>query len=923
MAMTTFIRVLGCLLMLLSASLPAATLKAGNDGVNIDAGNFGGFTLTYPVLVKNGDHQLKAIEKQIHGNKAVLKFDGGASAELEVKEHDVAFSFSNLPADVKSFRMEMMIDFNFSGGGKWKIGSSEKEFPAEKPAKPFLFQGSAQSFVLTSLEGKQLTFTIPEFSYQQLQDNREWNWKTFCWWFAAPLSPDKKTQTIKIVEGAAEGGIKKVVLVDSLGQDVRTDFPQKVKSVDELKADVESEKAYYTNLKPPEFDRYGGLPASAEKLGLAKTGFFHVEKKDRRWLLADPDGNAFFHLGVCCFGASDDYTYIKGRESVYEWLPPYEGEFNKAFHSEKFWSHDAFSFYLANVIRKYGSYDSGELAARMIERVRKFGFNSGGAFSGIPKDKREAASFPVVSSLPLGGWGGEPLSEIVSQTLDPFDETNRVNIDKRFAGLAQSASDPLLIGYFLSNEPPHEDLPRAVPAADSKHACKRRLVQTLQEKYKTADAFNQAWGTKIESFEKAADTVLPVKTPAAAEDMKNYCAIFWDEYYKLIAETFHKYDTHHMLIGNRWQPHTANSEQLVAAAGRYMDVISVNYYTYGVDKDFLNRIYKWSGDKPMFLSEFYWSSQKESGLPGGKDVSGQEERGLAYRNYVEQSATLGYVVGIEWFTLIDQARTGRWFQKYNGENANSGIFSVTDRPWKKMVEEMLKTNYEIYKVELGERAPYVIDNPRYTMAEGGHKSIVIPRAPGEIKIDGRMAGWPGVPPELISSKRVVEGPAGDVAGAFRLCWDSHNLYFMIDVVDPTPMKNNRKGAELWQGDAIELFIGSEKLEQAGGLLFADRQILLSAGTVDGKFQSHVANAPEQPAIQMIVVAGIDGKSYTLEAAIPWTALNVKPEEGRELLLDVGVDDSASGDSRQRQIMWNGSAKNSGDRSYWGRAKLGQ
>jgi hypothetical protein len=120
------------------------------------------------------------------------------------------------------------------------------------------------------------------------------------------------------------------------------------------------------------------------------------------------------------------------------------------------------------------------------------------------------------------------------------------------------------------------------------------------------------------------------------------------------------------------------------------------------------------GDRPMFFSEFYFSSPPDSGLTGGgKDLFSQRARGLAYRHYVEHAAALGYVVGIEWFTLVDQATTGRFFEKYNGEAANTGLISVADRPWKTMLEEMLKTNYDIYKVFFGERPPFVFDDPRF------------------------------------------------------------------------------------------------------------------------------------------------------------------------------------------------------------------
>jgi hypothetical protein len=50
---------------------------------------------------------------------------------------------------------------------------------------------------------------------------------------------------------------------------------------------------------------------------------------------------------------------------------------------------------------------------------------------------------------------------------------------------------------------------------------------------------------------------------------------------------------------------------------------------------------------------------------------------------------------VQWFTLVDQATTARWVEKYNGEAANTGLITVTDRPWQAMLAEMMKTNYSI------------------------------------------------------------------------------------------------------------------------------------------------------------------------------------------------------------------------------------
>jgi len=350
----------------------------------------------------------------------------------------------------------------------------------------------------------------------------------------------------------------------------------------------------------------------------------------------------------------------------------------------------------------------------------------------------------------------------------------------------------------------------------------------------------------------------------------------------------------------------------------------VNYYTYGVDKDYLDRIYKWCGEKPMFLSEFYWSSSSDSGVGPFKDVSSQQERGLAYRNYLENTASLGYVVGIEWFTLVDAPCTGVFYAKYDGERPNCGLISVTDRPWKPMLEEMVKSNYEVYKLEFEGKKPFVFDDPRFSSKAGGKQKVTIAKAASPIKIDGERGEWPGLPPEMISSKRLVEGAKADESEAnFRLAYDDSNLYIHVEVTDSTPMLNKHKDGMLWSGDGLELFIGSENIDQGGAFKFTDRQILLGAGAPDGKGQVWFVNAPEQTECKMAVVPRVDGKGYVIEAAIPFKGLGFSPKKGQEILFDLAVDNSTDGGGRKSQIMWNGISRNSSDRSAWGRAVFGE
>ena len=635
----------------------------------------------------------------------------------------------------------------------------------------------------------------------------------------------------------------------------------------------------------------------------------------------DPEGNADFHLGVCGFQPGDDYTYIKDRQSVYEWLPPYESEYKPAFSTQPYWSRDVFSFYIANQIRKYGRYDPEEFQSRMIHRVRQAGFNAVGAFSAVSQADR-AAKFPWVSILPLSpdALGGQ--IEGLRGIFDPFEPGVARKMDAAFAGdVAAAAHDPLLIGYFLDNEQAFEDIPRVIPGLKGDQPAKAELVRELRVKYSTIAAFNAAWGLHAASFDALGDMGLPVTTQAAAADMDAFTGRFIEAYYRLIRDTFRKYDTHHMLLGNRWQPVTANSEQLCRIAGKYCEVLSLNYYTYGVDKPFLKRLSDWSGGRPFLLSEFYWSAPAESGLQGGSAVKTQRERGLAYHNYVDQAASTGFVVGVEWFILIDQARTGRWFQRYSGEQANTGLFSVTDRPYKDFLAEASAANYGVYDVLLGHRPPFAWDDPRFQARGVGRKTVSIPHALGPMTLDGRREEWPGTPPETIPSSRLVIGAdSSGFDGSYRLCWDSRNLYLHVQVNDPTPMRNTQQGEGLWNGDGVELFVGPEQLERGGPPLFSDRQVLLSAGhPPDGK-PSYIVHGSAQVPCRVVVTPTVDGHGYILEAAIPFEALGFPPKPGREMRFDLAIDDG-DGTGRTRQLMWNGGSRNSGDRTDWGVATL--
>jgi hypothetical protein len=919
--------VVGAVLLLAPASAQAADVTLNDNGVAISITGMGGFNLGYPVLQPGG---LKPVQKKVAGKQADLTYAGDIGIHVEVAAGGkVNLRFSNVKA-LKSFTLSTLIGAEYGDGGTWAIGTGQPQgFPAEKPAKPHLFQGNAGGFTLTDASGHFFSVSgFPDYAYQQLTDNREWGWKIFNWQVSIPYNASWDVHSLVVSDKPHSAVVSAAaptssVLVDRFGQTTRKDFPGKVKDEAELKADVAGEAAYWASYTPQPVDAWGGLPGSKEKLGLQATGFFRVEKKDNRWLLINPDGNLTFHSGICVFGYApgDEMTYVNERRDVFEWLPPTDGEFAEAWHPEKWWHNQAFSFYAANVIRKYGAEAGKEQQlGRLIDRVRAAGFNHIGAFTGVSPIMVEKH----MPRMAMVGYGPELPG--IRGVGDPFDEEAKQKCDANWAkNLPKSADDPLIIGYFFANEQGFEDIPRAVPQLNGKHAAKRKLIELLQAKYPTIAAFNTAWHLQQPDFASLADKGLPVTTKAAFTDMQAYTELFLDTYFRFLTETFRRYDKNHLMVSNRWQPGTANNEALCRAAGTYMDVISINYYALGIDRGFVERLYNWTGGKPQMWSEFYYTSGAESNAAATNlDMATQQARGQAYRQYVEQGAALGFVVGTEWFTLIDQAVTGRWFSKLSGERANTGLFNACDRPYDACLREMAKAHAAVYDVWLGSKKPFVLNDPRFTGGAGKTRKLVQAGsvARGSLTIDGLADGWPGRPPELIGSDRIVGGKDGKgLEATYKVAWDADNLYVLVNITDPTPLSNSKSGDRLWAGDGIELFIGSEKLDQPGTLLFSDHQVLLAGRSEITPGSTHVVNAATQPEIRLVNVPSVDGSGYTMEAAIPWSALDIKPTENMELLFDMAIDDAPQGGDRTRQLMWNGGARNSGDRSYWGRLQL--
>jgi hypothetical protein len=903
----------------------------------------GGAAVSLPMpnlLVRAGGNHVEKPTVALEQAVLVARYASGATVRAEQTAPGViTFSFATLPHAAQSLMFFVKVPaVSRLGGGYALDGQAPQPFPEQAGAQ-LLMQGQAKSFTLYPAQGPALRVGLPA-DFSQVQDARTFGGSGFLFvhHFSFKAHPRVSSFTVHFetlpllsahVQPAAKTPAGPRHFVDRYGQVAKLRFAGKVKADAELQADARGEESRLRLSKlnrAQQLDTFGGLAGSRQALGLSRTGYFHVEEAGSRQLLVTPEGNAFFQLAACGVSVDDSYTLVTGREELYEWLPPRSGAFARAWRPG---NTGAVSFYIANLIRKYGAFDLDAWTGQVVRRARAWGLNSAGAFS-VHTESMQRLHFPRVSAVQVGARvpGLKLLPKSVGfEVLDPFASDNEQALESAFAKLLPpAAEDPLLIGYYLGNEQHYELLPKRLPLLKaSEAAAKAKLVELLQAQYGAIARFNAAWQPTraFASFSELAEAALEVRTEAAAADMRNFHRLFFDAFYGMVARVFRKYDAHHLLIGSRLAGSSAVDRDLIEVSGRHLDVLSINYYSYQIEHEFLSSLHEASGGRPIILSEWYFGAG-EQGLSGGKEVGNQRDRALAYRNYVEQAAALPFVVGTEWFGFNDQPVTGRYYGGFEGEAHNTGLVNVADRPYPELTQAMRQTGARIYDVLLHKLPPYVFADSRFTGVGGGvAKVVTIPKAVAKnLALDGSTRGWPGFPSEGIDASRLAVGsPDPSLRGDFRLCWDAENLYFLIHVVDRSPARNRLRKDALWSGDAIELFLGSRELDRKGQLSLSDRQIIVGVGA-----QLHVqsrGHEEETAAYRVHVSEDVSGSGYVIEASLPWSVLQIAPAAGSELLFDVAIDNSEDGITRRQQLVWNGNGRNSSDRGAWGRARLVQ
>ncbi|RYG43824.1 hypothetical protein EON79_16215, partial [bacterium] len=169
--------------------------------------------------------------------------------------------------------------------------------------------------------------------------------------------------------------------IDAYGQNVRVNWAGKIKAdADLTQAKADEDRSLAKMRAITSYDAYG---ADVNTSRPKATGFFRVEKQKTGWKMFAPNGNQFWSLGVNSVSILDEGASITGKEQMFESLPSTTGSLSSAYTTRMVNGspQTAFSFVKANMIRKYGTGRNDLWYGRAIERMKKWGLNTVGAFS--------------------------------------------------------------------------------------------------------------------------------------------------------------------------------------------------------------------------------------------------------------------------------------------------------------------------------------------------------------------------------------------------------------------------------------------------------------------------------------------------------------------------------------------------------------
>ena len=466
-------------------------------------------------------------------------------------------------------------------------------------------------------------------------------------------TPTLQLRNFRLTMTAEDSILSPVPLVDEFGQWIPAEWPGKAKTLDDLEASwSEEDKALQTGrFNVSEYGGYLNTKARA-------TGFFRVEKTDGKWWFIDPEGHYFLSVGSTGISSGGSFARTSDREYLFwAFVPEDLTKTDKRLGRS--------SFFTWNAYRRFGQDYYQKWMDFTARRMTDWGLNTVANWSDA--DLGRTKGIPYVATL--SGWGFEARTMGMPDVYAP-DYASKVD-EAAKRQCEPLKNDPYLLGYFVGNEPPwpgrETELTRVILEGDE------TPIKNALQKYL-----------------------------AGGDTPERRRAFVYETYIKFITtvnRAIKKHDPNHLNLGLRFGGDPPD-DLVKASASIGFDVFSLNIYSYSANPERLKKIDDLTG-LPIIIGEFHFGTPGRGLSPGLRQTISQEERGIAYRYYVENAMAHPSLIGTHWFQWWDQPSTGRG----DGENYNIGLVDVTDRPYKELIDAARETHQRLFEIHSGEIPP--------------------------------------------------------------------------------------------------------------------------------------------------------------------------------------------------------------------------
>lgn len=506
----------------------------------------------------------------------------------------------------------------------------------------------------------------------------------------------KRPASFDVTSIQAEGAVQTLNVtsffpfVDRFGQFLHGDWPGKTHDEAELKqARADEDADFDTHPGPADRNAFGGWKSGPRR---EATGFFRVEKIDGRWWFVDPEGCLFWSHGVDSV-RSDNGGPLTHREHYFAELPPANcresGTSHIGFYADK-GRYETVDFTRWNLMRKYGEDWRALSAARAHTRLRSWGLNTIGNWSGnemlaIRGRTPYVATLGTRSARKIEGSEG-----YWTKFPDPFDVsfTNAVR-EACEAQRGKAAGDPWCLGFFVDNELSWDSeysLAEGALASPSDQPARQAFVAALQSKYAAVSNLNAAWARSFADWNAVRGSGTN-RNDAMKADLRGFTRTIAGTYFRTIRDGVREVAPKQLYLGCRF---AWVNDEVAAVAARYCDVVSFNRYERSVEKLKLPG----GADVPMIIGEFHFGALDRGMFHTGlQSTRTQDERAARYEAYVLSALRHPQIVGTHWFEYRDEPLTGR----FDGENYQIGFVDGCDRPYPELVAVARKIGATMYR----------------------------------------------------------------------------------------------------------------------------------------------------------------------------------------------------------------------------------